>query len=171
MYESDSVEEMWELFVTQVAMTIEGHRRLDEELKHLKLVERHKVIAAISEARAHGDLSENAEYHAAKERQSFVEGRISDIEDKLARALVVNTKEIRTDRVVFGATVELLDLNTEEKRTFRLVGSDEADIKLNLLSIESPIARQLLGKSVGAQVLIKVPKGDVEYEILSVRYE
>ncbi|MBI1860658.1 MAG: transcription elongation factor GreA [Deltaproteobacteria bacterium] len=152
-------------------MTVIGHKKLEEELKSLKTVERPKVIAAIAEARSHGDLSENAEYDAAKDRQAFLEGRIAEIEDKIARAQVIDTSEVRSDRIVFGATVELMDVDSEEKKTYRIVGTDEADIKLGLLSIESPIARQLLNKSAGDQVIIRVPKGDVEYEILSVRYE
>ncbi|MBI3294910.1 MAG: transcription elongation factor GreA [Deltaproteobacteria bacterium] len=157
--------------MSQVPMTVIGHKKLEEELKNLKTVERPKVIAAIAEARSHGDLSENAEYDAAKDRQAFLEGRIAEIEDKIARAQVIDTSEVRSDRIVFGATVELMDVDSEEKKTYRIVGTDEADIKLGLLSIESPIARQLLNKSAGDQVIIRVPKGDVEYEILSVRYE
>lgn len=157
--------------MSTVPMTINGKKRLEEELKQLKTVERPKVIEAIAVARAHGDLSENAEYDAAKEKQSFIEGRIAEIDDKLARAQVVDPREIRTDKIVFGATVELRDENTNETKTYRIVGSDESDVKLGLLSIESPIVRQLLNKQAGDSVTIRVPKGEVDYEILSVKYE
>lgn len=146
-------------------------KKLDDELKHLKTFERPKVIGEISVARAHGDLSENAEYSAAKEKQSFVEGRIKEIEDKLARAQVVDTKEIRTDRIVFGASIQLKDLDSEEIKNYSIVGSDETDIKAGMISIDSPVARQLLNKKEGDSVTVKVPKGEVEYEILSVKYE
>lgn len=151
-------------------MTLQGKKKLEEELKQLKSVDRPRVIQAIATARAHGDLSENAEYDAAKEQQSFIEGRIKEVEDKLARAQVVDPKEIRTDRIVFGATVELLDVDSDEKKVFQIVGVDESDVKEGRLSIESPVARQLLNKSAGDSVTIRVPKGQVEYEILSVRY-
>lgn len=152
-------------------MTLLGKQRLDEELKKLKSIDRPQVIQEIATARAHGDLSENAEYDAAKEKQSFIEGRIQEIEDKLARAQVVDTKEIRSDKVLFGATVHLRDENTDEEKTFRIVGTDEADVKLGSVSIESPFARQLLNKTVGESVTIKVPKGNFDYEILSIKYE
>ena len=152
-------------------MTLAGKQRLEEELKKLKSVERPAVITAIATARAFGDLSENAEYHAAKEKQSFIEGRIKEIEDKIARSVVVDPKEIRTDKIVFGATVELQDTGSDAKKTYYIVGSDEADVKSGRLSIESPVARQLLNKKAGDTVVVKVPKGDIEYEILSVRYE
>ena len=157
--------------MSRVPMTVIGKRKLEEELKSLKTIERPKVISAIAEARSHGDLSENAEYDAAKDRQAFIEGRIADIEDKLARATVIDPREVRTDRIVFGATVEVLDLGTDERKTYRIVGTDEADAKLGLLSIESPIVRQLINRGIGDSVKVRVPKGDVEYEILSVRYE
>ena len=152
-------------------MTIQGKQRLEEELKNLKGVERPKVIEEIATARAMGDLSENAEYHAAREEQGFIEGRIKEIEDKLARSEVVDTKTIRTDKIVFGAKVTLKDLDTDEKKTYFIVGTDEADVKTGRLSIESPVARQLLNKSAGDTVTIRVPKGEVEYEVLSVAYE
>ncbi len=157
--------------MSQVPMTVQGKQKMEEELKQLKTVARPQVIQEISTARAHGDLSENAEYDAAKEKQSFIEGRIKELDDKLARAHVVNPKEIRTDKIVFGATIQLMDVDNEEKRTFQIVGVDEVDIKAGRLSIESPIARQLLNKSAGDVVTVKVPKGNVEYEILSVKYE
>jgi len=154
-----------------IPMTINGKRKIEEELKQLKTVERPKVIDAIATARSHGDLSENAEYDAAKERQAFVEGRINELEDKLARAHVVDPREIRTEKIVFGATIEVMDTHSEERKIFRIVGTDESDIKVGLLSIESPVARQLLNRSAGDVVTIRVPKGELEYEILSVRYE
>jgi transcription elongation factor GreA len=152
-------------------MTVEGRKRLEEELKNLKSVERPRVIEAISTARAHGDLSENAEYSAAKEKQSFIEGRIQEIEDKIARAQVVDPKEIKTDKIVFGATVKLKDLDSEEIKSYYIVGVDEADVKVGKLSIESPIARQLLNKTAGDSVTVRVPKGEVELEVLDVKYE
>jgi transcription elongation factor GreA len=157
--------------MAQVPMTVAGKKKLDEELKHLKSVERPKVIQAIAEARAHGDLSENAEYDAAKEKQSFIEGRIAELEDKLARAQVLDPREIRSDKILFGATIKVRDEGSEEVKTFRIVGTDEADVKSGSLSIESPIARQLLNKTVGDSVTIRVPKGELEYEILSIKYE
>lgn len=152
-------------------MTIRGKNQLNEELKHLKTVERPKVIQEIATARAHGDLSENAEYDAAKEKQAFIEGRIKEIEDKLARAQVVDTTQIRTDKIVFGAIIQLKDLDSEEIKNYSIVGTDEADIKQGKISIESPVARQLLNKREGDSVTVRVPKGEIEYEILSVKYE
>ncbi len=157
--------------MSSIPMTLNGKKKLEEELKLLKYTERPKVIEQIATARAHGDLSENAEYDAAKEKQAFIEGRIKEIDDKLARAQVVDPKSIRTDRIVFGATIEVKDSDTEEVRTFYIVGSDEADVKAGRLSIESPVARQLLNKTEGDVVTVKVPKGNIEYEILSVKYE
>ncbi len=156
--------------MSNVPMTAPGKKKLEDELKQLKSIERPKVIQAIAEARAHGDLSENAEYDAAKERQSFIEGRIKELEDKIARAQVVDPREIRTDRIVFGATIELKDCETEESKTYQIVGVDESDIKLGRLSIESPVARQLLNKKEGDVVTIRVPKGEIEYEVISVKY-
>ena len=153
-----------------IPMTVNGKQKLEEELKLLKYTERPKVITEIATARAHGDLSENAEYDAAKEKQSFVEGRIKEIQDKLARSQVVDVKDIRTDKIVFGARVELKDTETEEVKIYYIVGTDEADIKSGRLSIESPVARQLLNKKEGDNVTVRVPKGEVEYEILSVKY-
>ncbi|MBY0370860.1 transcription elongation factor GreA [bacterium] len=156
--------------MSSVPMTVAGKQKLDAELKELKTVARPRVIQAIATARAHGDLSENAEYDAAKEQQAFIEGRIKEVEDKLARAQVVDTSQIRTEKVVFGAQIELLDVDNDEKKNYRIVGVDEADVKEGLLSIESPVARQLLGKTAGDSVTVKIPKGTVEYEILSVKY-
>ena len=152
-------------------MTLAGKKKMEEELKQLKTVERPNVIQAIATARAHGDLSENAEYDAAKEKQSFIEGRIMEFEDKLARSQAIDTSEIKSDKILFGATIELRDENSEEKKNFRIVGTDEADVKMGTVSIESPIARQLLNKTVGESVTIRVPKGVLEYEILSIKYE
>ncbi|MCB0404195.1 MAG: transcription elongation factor GreA [Bdellovibrionales bacterium] len=152
-------------------MTCSGRDKLEAELKKLKSTDRPNVIKEIATARAHGDLSENAEYDAAKEKQAFIEGRIQEIEDKLARAQVIDPKEIRSDQIKFGATVELMDLESEEQKTYQLVGQEEADVKEGRLSIQSPIAKALLNKRVGDEVTVKVPKGEVEYEILSIRYE
>jgi transcription elongation factor GreA len=157
--------------MSSVPMTLNGKKKLDEELKHLKFTERPKVIEEIATARSHGDLSENAEYDAAREKQGFIEGRIQEIEDKIARAQVVDTKQIKTDRIVFGAIVEVKDLETDECKKYQIVGVDEADVKEGKLSIESPIARQLLNKKEGDIVTIRVPKGELEYEVVSVRYE
>lgn len=157
--------------MSSVPMTLNGKKKLEEELKQLKFTERPKVIQAIAEARSHGDLSENAEYDAAREKQGFIEGRIQDLEDKIARAQVVDPAQIRSDKIVFGATVEVKDLETDEAKTYQIVGADEADVKEGKLSIQSPIARQLLNKKEGDVVTIRVPKGDLEYEVLSIRYE
>lgn len=157
--------------MSSVPMTVRGKEKLDAELKQLKSIERPKVIQAITVARAHGDLSENAEYDAAREKQSFIEGRIGELEDKIARAQVVDPKSVRTDKIVFGATVELLDVDNDEKKTYQIVGVDESDIKEGRISIESPIARQLINKTAGDTVTVRVPKGQTEYEVLSVRYE
>ncbi len=155
----------------KVPLTISGAEKLREELKELKHVTRPAIVAAISEARAHGDLKENAEYHAAKEQQSFTEGRISDIEGKLSNAQIIDVTEIDAGgRVVFGATVEIEDINTEEIVTYQIVGVDEADIKEGRISISSPIARGLIGKEVEDVVTIKTPSGNKEYEILSILY-
>lgn len=152
-------------------MTAGGLQRLQEELKHLKNVERHAVIKAISEAREHGDLSENAEYHAAREKQGFIEGRIKELEGKVARAEVIDVSKLSGTDIKFGATVTLVDDETEEKMTFQIVGVDEADIKQGLLSIISPLARALIGKSMGDTCDITTPgKGHKSYEILEVVY-
>lgn len=152
-------------------MTAEGAQKLREELQRLKFVERPRITQAIAEARALGDLKENAEYHAAREQQSFAEGRISDIETKLATAEIIDVTKVNAQgRVVFGATVELMNLNTEEEVKYRIVGEDEADIKSGLVSINSPVARGLIGKREGDSVTVQVPSGAVEYEILAVSY-
>ena len=152
-------------------MTPQGEQALKEELQQLKSVERPRIIAAIAEARAHGDLKENAEYHAAKEQQGFCEGRIQEIEAKLGAADVIDVAKLQQDgRVVFGVTVEIENLDTEERRSYQLVGDDEDDYKVNKISINSPIARGLIGKREGDEVKIQTPKGEVEYEIMSVKY-
>ncbi|EQC01542.1 transcription elongation factor GreA [Photorhabdus temperata] len=155
----------------QIPMTVRGADKLREELDYLKNVRRPKIISDIAEAREHGDLKENAEYHAAREQQGFCEGRIQEIEAKLSNAQVIDvTKMPKTGRVIFGATVTALNVNTDEEQTYRIVGDDEADIKENLISVNSPIARGLIGKEADDVVIIKTPGGEVEYEILKVEY-
>ncbi|WP_028989744.1 transcription elongation factor GreA [Thermithiobacillus tepidarius DSM 3134] len=155
---------------SKVPMTVVGAQRLREELQRLKTVERPAVIEAIAEARSKGDLSENAEYDAAKERQGFIEGRIMELEDKLARAQIIDPKDLSAeDKVVFGATVRLEDADGNEV-TYQIVGDDEADIKENKVSISSPIARALIGRREGDVVEVKAPGGVREYEILQVAY-
>src|SRR5574344_1569701 len=155
--------------MNQTPMTVLGAEKLREELEYLKSELRPKIIEAIAEARAHGDLKENAEYHAAREQQGFCEGRIQDIEGKLSKAQIIDvTKLANNGRVVFGATVTVLKSDTEEEITYRIVGDDEADIKVGLISVNSPIARGLIGKEVDDVAVIKTPAGDVEYEILEI---
>jgi transcription elongation factor GreA len=149
-------------------ITPEGHAKLREELTQLKSVERPKVIQMIAVAREHGDLSENAEYHAAREKQSFIEGRVKEIEDKLARAEVIDPTKLAGDRVAFGATVKVSNTQTEEETTYRIVGADEADINAGTISISSPLARSLLGKEAGDEVKVRMPGGERTYEILEV---
>ena len=152
-------------------MTVVGAEKLRVELQHLKSVERPAVINAIAEARSHGDLSENADYDAAKEKQGFIEGRIAEIEGKLSFAQVIDPKLLASeDRVVFGATVELDDSETGTKVTYQVVGDDEADIKFGMISISSPMARALIGKHEGDTVEVRAPGGTREYEILSIRF-
>lgn len=156
---------------TRVPMTINGEARLREELQQLKSVERPKVIAAIADAREHGDLKENAEYHAAREQQGFIEGRIQEIEGKLGAAQVIDVTTIEnTGKVIFGVTVHLMNMETDEQVVYKIVGEDEADIKGGKISISSPIARALVGKSEGDIVAIRVPSGTVEYEIEQVEH-
>jgi transcription elongation factor GreA len=152
-------------------MTVRGKKLLDEELKHLMTVERPTIVKAIEVARGHGDLSENADYSAAKERQGFIEGRIQDINGKLARAQVIDPSTIKSDKIVFGATVVVLETETDKKLTYQIVGVDEADIKSGKVGITSPIARALIGKSEGDEVVVHAPKGEVHYEVLKIRYE
>ena len=157
--------------MSKVAMTVHGAQLLRDELKTLKSVERPSVITAISEARAHGDLKENAEYHAAKEQQGFIEGRIKEIEGKLANAQEVDITAINAQgKVVFGSTVAVIDLQNDQKITYRIVGEDESDIKLGMISYTSPIARALIGKSEGDEIIFQAPGGEKEYEILKVTY-
>lgn len=157
--------------MNKVPLTLRGAELLKEELQRLKSVERPAVIEAIAEARSHGDLSENAEYDAAKERQGFVEGRIADLEGKISNAIIINPSELDADgRVVFGATVELMDLETEDQVTYQIVGDDEADIKLCKVSVNSPIARALIGKESGDVAEVVAPGGIREYEVLDVKY-
>lgn len=155
----------------KIPMTAEGHRALDEELKHLKSVERPAVIQAISEARDHGDLSENAEYHAAKERQSWIEGRVVELEDKLARAQIIDVSRMSGEQVKFGATVTLVDEDTEAQATYKIVGDDEADVKSGKISVSSPIARSLINKETGDVVEVNAPGGLKTYEILKVEWK
>ncbi len=152
-------------------MTAEGHAAIDAELKRLKSVERPSVIQAISEARQHGDLSENAEYHAAKERQSFIEGRLAELEDKLARAQVIDVSRLSGDTVKFGATVTVLDEDSGDKANYKIVGEDEADVRAGKISISSPIARAMIGKEVGDVVEVAAPGGAKSYEILKLKWK
>jgi transcription elongation factor GreA len=151
-------------------MTPEGYQRLQEELKHLIRVERPRVVQDIAEARDHGDLSENAEYDAAKERQGFVEGRIAEINGKMARAQVIDVANLDTDKVVFGTTVTVYDDESESESTYRIVGEDESDIKQGLISVSSPVAKALIGHRIGDEVQIKVPSGIRIYEIIDIKY-
>ena len=154
-----------------VPLTSHGAERLREVVAKLKTVDRPRVIAAIAEARAHGDLSENAEYHAAREQQSFIEGRIASLESVLAEAQIINVKEINAgNRIVFGATVRLLNIDSETEVTYQIVGEEEADIKTGLISVSSPIARALIGKELDDTVQVHAPAGIIEYEILDVQY-
>lgn len=158
--------------MSKVPLTARGAEKLREELNHLKYEERPRIIEAIAEAREHGDLKENAEYHAAREQQSFVEGRIKDIEGKLSNAQVIDVTTLPNNgRVIFGATVELIDLETDEELTYRIVGEDEADIKQGLLSVQSPFARALIGKEEGDVAAFEAPSGTRELEVAKVRYE
>jgi len=155
----------------RVPMTPRGYAMLDEEVKRLRSVERPRIVKEIEAARAHGDLSENAEYHAAKERQGQIEGRIRMLEDRLARAQVIDGRGQTNDRVSFGATVVLSDAESGEEVTYTIVGEDEADISRGLLSVTSPIARAIMGKEIDASVQVQVPKGTREFEILEIRLE
>jgi transcription elongation factor GreA len=158
--------------MSKVPLTARGAENLRTELEELKRVARPKVIKAIAEARAHGDLKENAEYHAAREQQGFIEGRIKDLEGKLSHAQVIDVTTIDAGgKVVFGATVDLMELDNDKEFTYQIVGDDEADIKHGLISVSSPIARALIGKSEGDDVFLQTPNGPREFEILDVRYE
>jgi transcription elongation factor GreA len=154
----------------KIPMTAEGYAALDAELKRLKTEERPAIIAAIAEARGHGDLSENAEYHAAKERQAFIEGRVAELEDKIARAQVIDVSKLSGKQVKFGATVNLLDEDSGQKARYKIVGEDESDVKGGKISITSPIARALIGKEEGDVVEVMAPGGAKSYEITKVKY-
>lgn len=153
-------------------MTVQGAEKLREELDRLKKVDRPRIVAAIAEAREHGDLKENAEYHAAREEQGFTEGRIMEIEGKISNAQIIDiTKINNTGKVIFGVTLELYDVDKDEEKTFQIVGDDEADIKQNKLSVNSPIARGLIGKMEGDEVSVDTPGGTVVYEIVKVHHK
>lgn len=158
--------------MNKVPLTVRGAEKLKAELNHLKREERPQVISDIEEARAHGDLKENAEYHAARERQSFVEGRIKELEVKLSNAQVIDvTKVNAAGKVVFGATVDLVDENSGDEVTYQIVGDDEADIKQGMISVNSPIARALIGKEAGDVAVVEAPSGQRTFEVAEVRYE
>ena len=154
----------------KIPMTPRGHQRLKDELKKLKEVERPTIVKAIEVARGHGDLSENADYSAAKEKQSFIEGRIKDIEAKLAFANVIDPARLSGEKVVFGATVTVSDVDNGERQTYTIVGEDEADIKSGLISITAPVARAMIGREVGDTVKVRTPKGQREIEIVGVKF-
>ena len=157
--------------MNKVPMTVRGHELLQSELKHLKSVERPQVIQSISEARAHGDLKENAEYHAAKEQQGFIEGRIKECEGKLSNLQVIDVTEVNANgKIVFGSTVKLLDVSSDTEIVYKIVGEDEADIKQGLISFTSPISRALIGKNEGDDIIFSAPGGEKEYEVISVSY-
>lgn len=156
--------------MNKIPMTLEGYNRLQEELKRLKTTERPNIIKAIAEARDHGDLSENAEYHAARERQGFIEGRIMELEDKIARTEVIDVSKLSGKVVKFGAKVTLADEDTDEEQTFQIVGEDEADVSQGRLSITSPLARALIGKGKGDSVEVSTPRGAKSYEVVKVAF-
>ncbi|WP_372750210.1 transcription elongation factor GreA [Litorivivens sp.] len=157
--------------MSQVPMTVEGEAKLREELKRLKTVDRPRIIQAIAEAREHGDLKENAEYHAAREQQGFCEGRIKELEGKLSEARVIDVKNLpNTGKVIFGVTVGLINCETDEEVRYRIVGEDEANVKEGMISVTSPIARALIGKTEGDVVVVRAPGGDIEYEIDKVEH-
>lgn len=154
----------------RIPMTAAGFKSLEDEVNHLKNVERHEIIKAIADARAHGDLSENAEYHAAKERQGFIEGRVLELEDQIGRAEVIDVSKLSGSTVKFGATVTLVDEDTDEKRKYQIVGDVESDAKHGRISLSSPIARALIGKGKGDTVEVTTPGGSRSYEILKVEF-
>jgi len=159
-----------ETTMDKVPMTADGYRKIEEEIRHLKTVERPAVIQAIAEARTHGDLSENAEYHAAKERQGFIEGRLMELDDLMSRAQVIDTSKLTGDQIKFGATVTVIDEDTEAKAVYQIVGDFEADVKQGKISVSSPIARALIGKEAGDTVEVNTPGGGRSYEIVKVKY-
>lgn len=154
----------------KIPMTAAGHSALEAELKHRASSERPRIIAAISEARSHGDLSENAEYHAAKEQQSLNEGRIAELENQIARAEIIDVSKLKGDTITFGATVTVVDEDTEEEKVYQIVGEAESDVKAGRVSIGSPIARALVGKKVGDTVEVATPGGGKSYEVLQIRF-
>ncbi len=151
-------------------MTVHGKKMLDDELRHLTAVERPAVVKAIEHARSNGDLSENADYSAAKERQGFIEGRIQEINAKIAGAQVIDPKTIKSEKIVFGATVKLVDTDKDEEVTYQIVGVDEADVKGGKIGITSPIARAMIGKTIGDEVVVNAPKGKITYEVVEIEY-
>ena len=155
----------------KIPMTVLGFKTLEDEQKKLKYKDRPDVIKAIAEAREHGDLSENAEYHAAKELQSFIERRITELEDKIRRSDVIDVSNIKNDKVVFGATIELFDKKSEKELTYQIVGIDEANVEKGLISINSPVARALMGKKIGDSVNVKTPGGEMSYKIFKTEYK
>jgi transcription elongation factor GreA len=155
----------------KIPMTADGFQRLEEELRHLKQTERPAVIRQIAEAREHGDLSENAEYHAARERQSFIEGRVGELEDKISRAEIIDVSKLSGKQIKFGATITVVDEDTDEKNSYQIVGPDEADIREKRLSITSPLARAVIGKKVGDTVEVTTPNGSKSYEIVKVAFK
>ena len=155
----------------KVPMTTNSFNLLEEELKKLKSEDRPNIIKAIAEAREHGDLSENAEYHAAKEQQSFIEGRILELEDKLRRAEVIDTSTISSEKIIFGATINLIDENTDKELTYKIVGVDETNVEKGLISVSSPVARSLMGKIVGDIAEVNTPGGKISYEITKIEYK
>src|SRR6476619_7812577 len=156
--------------MNKIPMTADGYAKLQDELKRLKATDRPAVIRAIAEARTHGDLSENAEYHAARERQSFIEGRVAELEDKVARAEVIDVSKLSGSVIKFGARVTLADEETDEEQTFQIVGEDEADISQGRLSVTSPLARALIGKGEGDSVEVSTPRGAKSYEVVTVAF-
>ena len=154
----------------KIPMTEEGQKKLLDELKHLKTVERPIIIKAIADARSNGDLSENAEYHAAREKQSFIEGKISELENKISRAEVIDTSSLDNSRVTFGATVQITDLSNDKKHTYRIVGVDEADIEKNLISISAPLCKAMINKNINDIIEVNTPNGVKEYQINSINF-
>ncbi len=154
--------------VERIPMSQTGYQKMKDELENLERVERYEVVKAIEVARAHGDLSENAEYHAAKERQGMIEGRILELQDKISRAEVIDCSKVTTERVVFGTVVTLMDMDTEEEVTYKLLGPEEADVKKGSISVVSPLGRSMLGKEEGDDVVAKTPGGIREFEIISI---
>jgi transcription elongation factor GreA len=155
----------------KIPMTKEGFRKIQEELERMRRVERPQALQAMNEAAGHGDISDNADYRVAKERRDFVESRIKELDDKLARAQVIDTKDLNTDRVVFGCTILLSDLDADRQIKYKIVGADEADIKNGQISVNSPVAKALIGRSVGEVVQIVVPSGKKEYEVIEISCE